>query len=538
MNEQRPRSAWFVNGWFDLLFIVGVPLFVWPLVMVGQHYGSADLLMKLILLTATGHYFATFVRTYGDRLLVKRFKARLTIVPAVLLCTCVWAFTRGQAAPLLLVTTGWAWWHWLAQAFGFARIYDAKIGSFRPRTAWLDKLLVISWFLGVIVLNSNSTENFARLFLDSGVRLPGAAFWEVLRTIVFGVVATVTTAYVANVVWTLVHGERVSWVKQACHLMTIGFYWFAFAYMPNFFVSYVLYELFHDIQYFAIVWISSRSRVQRGDVTGWMKRVFRPGWAGLATFLGVTIAFGAIDLGGREWSKAPMTSVLAGVFLTAALLHYYFDGFIWKVRESDIRHDFDLEGGVKGHARRGFVHAASWAFFFVPLVVFANLAATPISGADRARMLVDAAPESFNAQGNYALSLAQAGAFDRALAHYEKSLALYDGAPRTRLNYAMALDLAGRPDDADAQYRAVTQSEADATVKADAYLRLGYNRLIAGDGDAARRAFVAMQQHQSVKRSPIPGMAELADAFERSGQAERAARLRAAEAWLRGIAPK
>ncbi len=536
MNAERPRTGWFVSGWFDLLFIVGVPLFVWPLVMVGQHYGSADLLMKLILLTATGHYFATFARTYGDRLLLKRFKARLTVVPAVLLFTCVWAFTQGHAAAMLLVATGWGWWHWLAQAFGFARIYDAKIGSFRPRTAWLDKLLVIAWFLGAIVLNSNSTENFARLFLDTGVSLPDAAFFEVLRAVVLVVVVAITTAYVANVVWTLVQGERVSWIKQACHVMTIGFYWFAFGYMPSFFVSYVLYELFHDIQYFAIVWVSSRSRVQRGDVTDWMRRVFRPGWAGLATFLAVTIAFGAMDLGGRELSDAPMKSVLAGVFLTAALLHYYFDGFIWKLRESDLRHDFDLEGGVKVHGRRGISHAAAWGFFFVPLAGFAALASNPIPEGERARMLAGAAPESFTVQSDYALHLVRAGQLGPAIERYEKSLALYDGVPRIRLNYAKALDLAGRVADADAQYRAVTASEADAAIKADAWMRLGYNRLIASDVDGALASFKAMQAEQN--RSPLPAMAALADTLERAGQTERAARLRQAEAMLRQIAPK
>ena len=106
-----------MNAWFDSIFIVGTPLLGWPLIMLAQEASSAELLTRLILLTATGHYFATFARAYGDKQLRARFRARLTILPVVLLFTCVWAFTNDASHPLLLVTGMWAFWHWLAQAF-------------------------------------------------------------------------------------------------------------------------------------------------------------------------------------------------------------------------------------------------------------------------------------------------------------------------------------------------------------------------------------------------------------------------------------
>jgi len=198
------RSAWFHSAWFDVLLILGVPFLTWPLVMVGQDAWGPALLTELILLTATGHYFATFVRVYGDRELFARFRTRFLLVPALLLVTSVGLFTSGHGAALLLVTGGWAFWHWLAQAFGFARIYDIKAGSIRPLTAFLDKALVVAGFVGAVTLNAGSVATFGKLFLDAGIPLLRAEQFAVVQSIVLGAMGVVVAAYLANFAWTRV----------------------------------------------------------------------------------------------------------------------------------------------------------------------------------------------------------------------------------------------------------------------------------------------------------------------------------------------
>jgi hypothetical protein len=175
--------------------------------------------------------------------------------------------------------------------------------------------------------------------------------------------------------------------------MTIGFYWFAFGFMPNFFVSYVLYELFHDIQYFAIVWLSGRSRVQREGTTSWMRSMFQPGLSRAFLFVAVMVAFGA---GSREWfGDDQIGNVMKGVVIAAALLHYYYDGFIWRVRESDTRADLGIVGGAAGRVRGGLGHVVAWGFLFVALVLLKARSSTEFSPMERARMGIGAAPESF-----------------------------------------------------------------------------------------------------------------------------------------------
>ena len=79
MTTAAAPSPWFRSPSFDFLLILGVPFLTWPLVTAANGTWGADLMRQLILLTATGHYFATFVRAYGDRDLFARFRVRLVI---------------------------------------------------------------------------------------------------------------------------------------------------------------------------------------------------------------------------------------------------------------------------------------------------------------------------------------------------------------------------------------------------------------------------------------------------------------------------
>src|SRR5690606_8733106 len=115
-------------------------------------------------------------------------------------------FLSGHGPALALVTMAWAFWHWLAQAFGFARIYDIKAGSFGRYTSWLDKALVITGFVGAVVLTDGATAEFAKTFLTAGFRLPTAEQFSVVQDFVLAAMVVVGTAYVANLVVTIVRG--------------------------------------------------------------------------------------------------------------------------------------------------------------------------------------------------------------------------------------------------------------------------------------------------------------------------------------------
>lgn len=508
----RSPSPWFRSAPFDLLLILGVPFLTWPLIMLAQDAWGAPLLNQLILLTATGHYFATFVRAYGDRELFERFWPRFVLVPPLLLLLSIGLFTTGRAAPLLLVTMGWAFWHWLAQAFGFARIYDIKVGSYRPRTALLDKALVVTGFVAAVVLNDSSTATFGKVFLDAGIPLPTAAQFAVVQWVVLAAVIVVGAAYLGNLAWTIARGEPWSWQKQFMHATTIGYYWFAFAWLQNVLVAYVLYELFHDVQYFAITWLTCRHRVTRPGVARWLAWMFRPGWIAALGFVALMLALGGIDVAGRQLGESSRGYQLSlAFFLTAALLHYYYDGFIWKARESSLGSDLGIQGGLRATVVPGLRHGARWALFAVPLALVLALGREPFGPRERAEMLVAVAPGDFLSQSDLAMQLATAREMPASIEHYRASIAAHPDLAPTRANFGAALEIAGDLDGAREQYEHALRCRDEGGAHARAHVNLGILLLLRGDRAAAQRHFE--QGLQLGGEHPIGRMLALAAAL-------------------------
>ena len=480
-------SPWFRSPSFDFLLILGVPFLTWPLLTLAKDEWGASLMTQLILLTATGHYFATFVRAYGDHDLFARFRLRLLVAPIVLAATCVWCNVEECRAQIMVMVTAWAFWHWLAQAFGFARIYDIKVGSFQPLTAMLDKALVVAGFLGTATLTDGAVATFGKLLLDAGVPLPQASTVATCQSVIGVVVIAVVVAYVVNLGVTIARGLPWSWQKQFMHATTIGYYWFAFAWLPNVLIAHVLYEFFHDIQYFAITWITCQGRARRPRVAAWMKAMFRPTWLAAAGFVALMVALGGVDAWGRHsLGEGVGYDVWIGLFMALALLHYYYDGFIWKARESALGEDLGIRQGVAAAVVPGLRHGLAWLGFFAPLAVLLSLD-QPVTERERVQTLAEIAPDDFYSQSEFALQLTRERKFDEALARYDHAVELHPDFGPTHVLRGAALELQGDLTGAGAAYQRALECSAHDRSHIDAHLNLGALMLAQGaqeEGDA------------------------------------------------------
>src|SRR5207244_4070131 len=124
-----------------------------------------------------------------------------------------------------------------------------------------------------------------------------------------------------------------------------------------------------------------------------------------------------------------ITRVLTGVVAASGLLHFYYDGFIWKVREKSTRQSLGLAGGTADVNLGGFLpgwalHASKWAVAFViPLAAmwFGKVyrAAPP---ADRSGYVAADLPASARAHFNYGSALQQIGRLDEAEKEYQAAL--------------------------------------------------------------------------------------------------------------------
>jgi hypothetical protein len=291
---------------------------------------------------------------------------------------------------LVVATLAWGTWHGAMQINGFARIYDSKAGSFARNTARLDALMCVAWF-GFAILSSPAKlfSLVTQFYLSGGFLIPPEAFRFV--RVGWGVATAVVTAlFLANAWRQWKAGTPANPVKFLVMASSFAFWWYCVTGMGSLILGVLMWEIFHDLQYNALVWRYQRRRVDDGLRAGRVERaLFLPGRKRLALYTALILAYGTIGvlssfgdinvpektlLGGMEGSGPQW---LLRITIASALLHFYFDGFIWRIRQPAIRQGLGLTAdGNKADDKTPdtretagtFVgHAWKWVFFAIPV---------------------------------------------------------------------------------------------------------------------------------------------------------------------------
>jgi Flp pilus assembly protein TadD len=223
--------------------------------------------------------------------------------------------------------------------------------------------------------------------------------------------------------------------------------------------------VFHDVQYLSIVWIFNLNRVQKDPGVGAFTRfLFRRSGALVGVYVGLVVAYGSLNLVSAAMSTGLLRRTLTGLLAASALLHFYYDGFIWKVRERTTRQSLGLSGGTPEQApavRPGWlIHAAKWSLFVLPVV---TLGLAEVQGRapelDRARAIAQAAPASAAAQEHFGALLAGAGRIDEAVARLREAVRLDPDNAEAQSNLGVVLGRAGQLAEAVTHYRKAIQIE-------------------------------------------------------------------------------
>lgn len=481
-SRSVPMNPWILNSRLDLLLIVGTPLVVLLGISLAKLKWSGDEITTFALISAIGHHLPGMMRAYGDRSLFARFRVRFLVAPLFLIAVAS-AASIWELKGVVLVAAFWGWWHYLAQAYGFMRIYDGKVGALSPTTRWLDKAMCVAWFAAAVVLARNALPVFLDLYYKCGGPLVPADLVTNLRTVVLGMTGLVTLAFAAHLVWSYAHGQPPSPVKLLLMSSTFGFYWYSMATVDNVLVAYALFELFHDVQYLTIVWAFNRNRTARDPSVGaFTKFLFRKrGWL-VCVYVALVYAYGSLDYGARQIDSGLFKQALLGVFLASTLLHYYYDGFIWKLREDATRQPLGLKEGappqvpsgrqMPGQESRpagqsgtppvgsvpvgvGWKHAAGWVAFVVPVLM---LTAMQLRGTsplpDRWQAIAAVVPDNALVHFNLATALEAKPDMPGAAAEYRKALVIHPAYDKAHYNLARILSRSGQTREAIDHYTA------------------------------------------------------------------------------------
>ena len=421
-------SPWILDRWRDLLLFVGTPVILIPIFTAAQtRWSGQDIFLFVGAFGAMGHHLPGMIRAYGDRALFERFKIRFIVAPLTILVVCVWSsFYNIQAVQL--VAMAWGIWHGMMQTYGFCRIYDAKASARAAARARIDLALCAAWFSAAVLLSPMRFRTLFELYYESGGPVIASAAVAAIRTGVVVILGVVTIAFLWRQWSDWRAGRGASPIKITLLVSSIGFWWYCNNGVQNILVGIALFEVFHDVQYLAIVWIYNRTRVERDkSIGGFMRFVFRRSGALIGVYVGLVLAYGAIGLTQSAITAEWIRHWLIGIVTASALLHFYYDGFIWKVRETQTRAMLGIEGaGAAILASPRFWpawtrHGLRWAALVIP---FGALCATQLVGRvvppiERTAKVAEVLPRDPQAQLNYGKALHQTGQVEEAIRRYE-----------------------------------------------------------------------------------------------------------------------
>lgn len=502
-----PRSLWILGPARDLFFFVLTPLLVFPLFLLIRQRVDAGILGLYVLgFGGFGHHLPGFIRAYADRDLFRRFKFRFTVVPMALVLLCgLYSFLNLNA--VVCATVAWGTWHGAMQINGFARIYDSKVKSIDSLTARLDWLLCLAWF-GLVILHS-STKQFSlitQFYVSGGFLFPPAALswfrhgWEIFTSVI-------SVMFLFNAFRRWKAGTPPSPIKLLMMASSFAFWWYCMISTSSLILGVLMWEIFHDVQYNVLVWLYQRHRVDTGAHVGAAEKfLFRPGAWRVALYgtlilaygyIGVASSFSDINLPEKLLLGTGVAPWLLRITMASALLHFYYDGFIWRVRDRSVRQGLGLqEGSASATAAAAAAPKTSgtgdwkWIFFLVPVACMGIVQYRGSSPDFEAQVLnlSEAIPESWFAHFLAGTYYKGEGRLDRAEADYRLTVK-YN--PRFAPGHVFLADLLEKRQDypeALEQYRQAVESDPTDPL---ARINLGQLYLRSGEPGQAETQFQA-----------------------------------------------
>ena len=350
------RTGYILNQRADLVWFLGLPFLAIAFAMASQQWLPAVALASITLWITIPHHFATWLRTFGTAEDRRRFADRLIIGPIVILVISLAGLSWAPLTTVMLVVL-WDHQHSIMQQHGFARIYDFKAGAGAPSTRHFD--LALNWILyGNLMLTA---PLFAQVWLRWLYRWDLSISPEsvqALQTASWAFTGAFCAAYALHVAWSLRRGYAVNPLKYVFIAVSYFLWYFTARQTDSLLVHGIAHRIMHGVQYIVIAYWYTRRKEEAADHPDALaSRLVRSGNLWMFILACVLYAVAYQLLIGRSVSEFgfgfnPLASPAVpehglqamsprggyelysiAIINTAALTHYYFDSFIWKVRD-------------------------------------------------------------------------------------------------------------------------------------------------------------------------------------------------------------
>ncbi len=339
------QRGYIIDARHDTLWFLALPFISVALALLAHRYLPGGALVAVTLWITVPHFLITGLRVYGSPAEFTRWRERFILSPILLI---LFAFALAVYAPLTLVllVTLWDHQHSLMQQYGFARVYDFKAKTGGPQAAKFDLYFNWVFFVNMLLVSPLFSAIWVRMLHEwhlpvsaATVGLVHQASWAV--TITYGLV------YLGYMIWCLRRGYPLNPLKYL-FLLSSYFLWYFTSFTSEYLMVYaVAHRLMHGIQYIAMIYCFNRNRVERtGGDSSLLTYLAKPGHfkiflllCAASMLIWLALTEGAIrDLGfGLVGYSENFDLFSYSLVSSVALIHYWFDAFIWKVRRPEVQ---------------------------------------------------------------------------------------------------------------------------------------------------------------------------------------------------------
>ncbi len=257
-------------------------------------------------------------------------------------------YTLVNAAFVMYV--GWLLHHGMSQKYGILRLYSSKSGRSDKVPGWVDRSIAWCWVPMTIVWAAGSSPMVVRLYLDN--QSSGASnFVSPLLDFIYANFSLTMALAIAPIVGSLAAFVYFEWrIHQFRNLPRLGYVLGTMLLWASMFPLgsaglYIALAASHSIEYMVFIWAFQRRRYAKpGTSSPILEQMTR---RPLLYFGTGALLLTTIFVFGRFVARYGMDEIpmVAGVpvplwlfwySIVQALIHFYYDGFLWKLRRPEL----------------------------------------------------------------------------------------------------------------------------------------------------------------------------------------------------------
>lgn len=350
INYLTNRSQFISSFSYDYIYYIISPLWITFLILYLEkaHYlnyfltSNMNLGDGLLELTAVGHLFSVYIRTFNTTYFIKRFPKRIIFFPIILIYINLFHPYLGFV--LTSIGFGWDAYHSSMQTFGFGQILDARKKIYHDDTRIFDWFLNVIMYMGLLGLSKNWNDYFSIfesvLLTNKIIASPFIVnIKNLFQTFCLVSVGMTFLLYLLYYLYLAIIRKTFSIHKHVLYISTFIACYLAFIKTQNFFISLLIVNAFHALQYWALVAYTENKEIERKKpnlkLTG-----FLASSVSIGIIIGLTALLVMLKLKFIPYSNQflahPIASIYMAIYTSTAFIHFYFDSFIWSVKEKSV----------------------------------------------------------------------------------------------------------------------------------------------------------------------------------------------------------